>query len=479
MDLFSLWSVALTVLGYVITLFLIPMVLLTKKRQPASTVAWIIAIIVLPIIGGALFVFFGINRIDRRTRRKEQAARHIDRSLPGLAQYHVIPGEALTPQERRLMRIADELGGTRPTLGNKIEVLADTNQTLGLIEQAIQSAENSLHLEYYIWQPDRTGTRLRDMLVEKARQGVTVRFLYDSIGSLFLSKRFLKPMRSAGIAVAPFLPGPTFRERWSLNLRSHRKIVVVDGQVGFTGGMNIGDEYIGRSRHYGFWRDTHLRMRGPAVLQLQQVFAEDWYYATGEELTQPELFPDPTETGNISAQVIADAPAGGTRAFHSLMFAAINEAQHQVTLATSYFVPPLALLTALETAAWRGVRVRLLLPGKSTYLWTQLAGRSYFDALLSAGVEIYEYQLGSLHSKTLTIDGCWSLIGTPNFDYRSLLLNFEVGVVSYGIRVARDLEEQFENDLNDAERIDPEVFARRPLKHVLGENICRLFAPVL
>lgn len=475
----SSWNVIFAALGYLITLLLIPVVLLTKKRNPTATVAWIITIVAVPIFGAILFLFFGINRIERRARSKERAARHIGRSLPELSQYHVIPGEALTPQQSQLMRLADEVGGTRPTLGNQIEVLADTNRTLGLIEQATLAARKSLHLEYYIWQPDRTGTRLRDMLIEKAREGVEVRFLYDSIGSLFLSNRFLKPMRDAGIAVAPFLPGRSFRERWSLNLCNHRKIVVVDGQVGFTGGMNIGDEYLGRSRHYGFWRDTHLRMRGASVLQLQQVFAEDWYYATGEELTHQDLFPDPEQTGDISAQVIADAPAGGTCAFYSLMFAAINEAQHSVTLATSYFVPPVALLTALETAALRGVRVRLLLPGKSTYLWTLYAGRSYFDTLLAAGVELYEYQLGSLHSKTLTIDGSWSLIGTSNFDNRSLLLNFEVGVVCYSNRVARDLEKHFELDLRNARRVDPATWDERGVIRVLGENICRLFAPVL
>jgi cardiolipin synthase len=473
------WSLVFTILGYLTTLLLIPVVLLTKKPQASATIAWIFAIVVLPILGGVLFLLFGINRVERRAARKEQASRYIVRSLPGLSQYQLIPGEAPEPQQRRLMRLADEVGGPLPTLGNKIEVTADTNRTLGLIEQAILAAQTSLHLEYYIWQPDRTGTRLRDLLIRKAQAGVKVRFLYDSIGSLWLRSRFLKPMRDAGIEVAPFLPGPKFWERWSFNLRNHRKIVVVDGQVGFTGGMNIGDEYIGRNKFYGFWRDTHLRMQGPAVLQLQQVFAEDWYYATGEELTQPDLYPTPAETGNVTAHVIADGPAGQGHAFHSLMFAAINEAQEQITLVTSYFVPPESLLTALETAARRGVRVRLLLPGKGTYWWTYLAGRSYFDELLAAGAELYEYQQGSLHSKTLTVDGSWSLIGTPNFDNRSLMLNFEVAVVCYGPRIARELEKHFEIDARQSIRIDPATWPTRSVWSVLGENVCRLFAPVL
>ena len=243
--------------------------------------------------------------------------------------------------------------------------------------------------------------------------------------------------------------------------------------------MNIGDEYLGKDPQLGFWRDTHLRLRGPTVLQLQQVFAEDWYYATGEELTNPDLFPPPAEPGNVVAQVIAGEPAGDERAFHAVMFAAINEAREQVLLATSYFVPPESLLTALETASQRGVRVRLLLAGKAAYRWTVLAGRSYYESLLKAGVEIYEYRHGLFHPKTLTIDGKWSLVGSPNFDSRSLMLNFEVAVAMYDSRTASELERHFEQDLARATRIDLETWSNRPQRHVLAENVCRLFAPVL
>ena len=336
-----------------------------------------------------------------------------------------------------------------------------------------------MHLEYYIWRPDRTGTHLRDLLIQKARAGVAVRFLYDKIGSLWLTNRFLRPMREAGIQVASFLPGPSLRERWSLNLRNHRKIAVVDGRIGFTGGMNIGDEYLGKNPQFGFWRDTHLRIVGPAVWQLQQVFVEDWFYATGDELTLPQIFPRPDDSGSMSALVVADGPDGDVDVFHALMFSAINEARRHVTLATSYFVPTASLLTALETVAYRGVRVRLLVPGKAAYQWTVRAGRSYYESLLSAGVEIHEYQRGLLHSKTLTIDDVWSLVGTPNFDARSLLLNFEVAVVLDDARIAAQLESQFDDDLRDAVRITPDDWSRRRLRSRLAENLCRLFAPVL
>ncbi|MBW3543211.1 MAG: cardiolipin synthase [Planctomycetes bacterium] len=473
---YALW---LAVAGYLAQLLLIRWVLLLKKRQSPASVAWIFAIVGLPILGGLLFLIFGVNRVERRAARKQRASRAIARFLPTLTEYQVIPGEALSPQQHRLMRLATRVGETACLVGNQVEVLNDTNRTLGLIEQAVQAARETLHLEYYIWQPDKTGTRLRDLLIERARQGVQVRFLYDGLGSLRLSRRFLRPMYDAGIHVASFMPSARWTRFLSLNLRSHRKIVICDGQVGFTGGMNIGDEYIGRDPGIGYWRDTHLRLAGPIVLQLQQVFVEDWYYATGEELTHPEIFPPPSESGTIEAQVLAGEPSGDVFTFHSLMFAAINEAQHRILLTTSYFIPTDALTTALETAAHRGVRVRILVPGRGEYWWTRFAGRSFYQELLEAGVEIWEYQRGMLHSKTLMIDGEWSLGGSPNFDARSLMLNFEVGVAIYDTRVATALEDDFERDIKDAKRVVLGEWEQRRTWRLLAENTCRLFSPIL
>jgi cardiolipin synthase len=475
------WATAIFALlaGYLATLSLIRWVLLSKRRSPVSAVAWIMAILLLPYVGGLLFVVFGINRVERRRAGKLHSLRAAGRFLPKLSQYQLIPEEVPQAEQEQFLRLTNAFCRTFPTFGNKVDLLTDTNRTLGLIKQAILSAKQTLHLEYYIWRPDKTGTKLRDMLIEKARQGVNVRFLYDMVGSNLLTRRFLRPMQDAGIHVATFLPGRTWRERWSVNLRSHRKIVVVDGQIGFTGGMNIGDEYLGKNPHWGYWRDTHLRLCGPVVLQLQQVFAEDWYYATQEELTQSDVFPEPAECGSVSAQVVVGEPVEDLPALHSILFAAINAARDQITLATSYFVPTEPLLTALETAARRGVRVRLLLAGRSAYAWTVLAGRAYYESLLRAGVEIYEYEHGLLHSKTMTIDGHWSLVGTPNFDTRSLLLNFEVAVVTYDRKIASQLEAHFEKDRKHSKPIDVEWWIARPTRHVLAESICRLFAPVL
>ena len=498
------WTASVTVVGYLLTLVLARWVLLLKKDSPASTVAWIMAIVLLPFVGGLLFLLFGVNRVNRRAAAKRAGELRIDALTPNQTEHRVFSSESAQEPDRTLMRLQTAVGRFPAVGRNKVEVLDDTNRTLGLIEQAVEAATSSIHLEYYIWKPDRTGTRLRDLLVRKAAAGVKVRLLYDGIGSLWLTRRFLRPLTDAGAEVAAFLPGATFRERWSLNLRNHRKIVVVDGRVAFTGGMNIGDEYLGLGGEGGwrgligraprakrrFWRDTHLRCEGPAVGQLQQVFFEDWYFATGAvpggERHVRDLFPDPGSPGNAVAQTVANGPVGGTasgeqaypRGLSNLFLTAITAAKRSVDLTTGYFVPPQAVAQALEAAALRGVRVRLLVPGTGGKPWTIFAGRSEYDSLLSAGVEIYEYRRGTLHAKTLAVDGTWSLVGSANLDARSFYLNFEVGLALYDDRTAHRLAERFDADLARATRIELETWSRRSGWRVLAENFCRMFAPV-
>ncbi|QDU10607.1 cardiolipin synthase [Gimesia aquarii] len=469
----------LSLCGYLITLALIPTILLQKKRHPSASISWILTIILLPGLGGILYLFFGINRVQRRSLSKERSNQSLAPKLPQVIQNQLLSMDGYLHFNRIMMRLAKNVGHTVPTFGNRVELVTDTNRTLGLIKQAILNAKSSIHLEYYIWQPDRSGTQIRDLLIEKAKAGIEVRFLYDGFGSLKLRHRFFKPMLEAGIQVAPFLPGATFRERWSINLRNHRKIVIVDGNVAFTGGMNIGDEYLGQTIELGFWRDTHLKIEGPEALQLQQVFAEDWFFATGVALTQYHYYPHPEPTGNVTAQTLLSGPEKDADVFLTIMFAAINEARESIQLTTSYFVPPESLTTALESAAQRGVHVKLLLSGKSANPSTVYAGRSYYDSLLDAGVEIFEYTKGILHSKTLAIDGCWSLVGTANFDFRSLILNFEVGLAIYDRKFAQRLMESTEKDILTATKITKVDWAKRRKITILKQNLCRLFAPVM
>lgn len=465
--------------GYLLTWFLIPGLLMNRRKPAASVVAWSMTILLMPLVGSFLFLLLGLNRVERRRVSRLDSARRLGQRIQEWSQYDLLPGEETSELSRGMSMLAHRLTDARPTQGNSVVVFAETSETMDAIDRAVQEALDSIHLEYYIFQPDETGKRLRDMLIAKAQAGVKVRFLYDSLGSMRLHREFLRPMSEAGIQVATFLPGQSLRERWSLNLRSHRKIIVVDGQIGFTGGMNIGDEYLGRDPVLGYWRDTHLRLTGPAVLQLQQVFVEDWFFATNEALISTPIFSEPEHWGDEIVQVVSGGPDRDTEPFHSLFFSAINSSERQVLLTTSYFVPTPALEMALENAALRGVRVKILVPQRSAHPLMIVAGRWFYDSLMASGAEIYEYHKGLLHSKTITIDGEWSMVGSPNFDARSVTLNFEIGACLHGPRMASLLEGHFTNDLQGATKIDPKEWRNRAWWRKLAEGVCRLFSPQL
>ena len=469
----------LLVAGYFLTWALLPQVLLKRTVHTSAAVAWILGIIFLPYIGALAFAIFGSMRFERRRVKKREASDAINRKVPRWSKRYAIDRE-LVGKWSSVARLASELCHSELLSGNRVEVITDTKETLDWIEEEIKKAKHWIHVEFYIWRHDEAGTRLRDLLVEKAREGVRVRFLCDGIGSMLLSRKFLRSMEEAGISVASFAAGLELLHPANLNLRNHRKIVIVDGQCGFTGGMNIGDEYIHRTKSWGKWRDTQLRIRGPAVLQLQQVFAQDWFYATGEELTGSEFFPEPPrQESDIVCQVVADGPDNDLDSYYSLMVAALGQAQERVRLATPYFVPPEGLAMALETAARRGVDVEIMIAGRANFPWTLQAGRSYYKALLSAGVRIYEYQKGLFHPKTMTVDGYWSLIGTFNCDFRSLYLNFEGAVATFDEALAGQLESEFLADRKHADQIDPDAWARRSRLTILQENFWRLVAPIL
>ena len=469
----------LLVLGYLLTWGLLPWVLLKKTVHPTAVVAWMLSIIFLPYLGAALCLIFGLNRVERHKAGRRAARRQITERSPIAVRKSEQIFDGLPTSHQQLVHLLEGLIDMPLTWGNHIEVLPDKKIAFDRMEAIIREAEQSLHVEFYIWRPDDTGHRLRDLLIERAQAGVEVRFIYDGVGSIQLGKKFLRPMREAGIHVAPFLPGRSFRERWSINLRNHRKLILADGRRAMTGGLNVGDEYLGKAHFFGNLRDTQLDIRGPAVLQLQQMFIEDWYFSSGEDLTDDRYFPQPQTDGDTVAHVIADGPDSDPNVFEMLVFAAINEAQEHITLSNPYFIPPAALAMAIETAARRGVQVRMIVARDSTFPWTLMAGRSYYDPLLAAGVEIYEYQTGLYHPKTLTIDGNWSLVGTMNFDNRSFALNFEVGLAMYGSNIASQLEAHFEHDLEFAEQIDPARWSQRSTWNRLSENFCRLFQPIL
>ncbi|WP_312086828.1 cardiolipin synthase, partial [Exiguobacterium sp.] len=301
------------------------------------------------------------------------------------------------------------------------------------------------------------------------------------VGCFSTDKHYFKKMQEAGVEVRAFFPVVLPFISSKSNYRNHRKIVVIDGTVAFTGGINVGDEYIGRDQHFGFWRDTHLLVRGEAVSELQLIFLQDWYYMTGERLFTP-FYMEPLEyvdeaTGGV--QIIASGPDEPHEAMKSLYFGLITEARESVYIASPYLIPDEDLMTALKTAAMSGIDVRILLPSFPDHKIVFYASRSYFDDLLQAGVKIYEYNKGFMHSKVIVVDDAIATIGTANMDLRSFHLNFEVNAFLYGTNSVHQLTRDFYEDFSQSTQVDADLFHRRPLRRRLVESISRLFSPLL
>ena len=363
--------------------------------------------------------------------------------------------------------------------GNVVTLYHETSRAYEGLFDAIGAARHHVHLEYYTYRSDETGRRLTSLLAEKARGGVQVRLLYDSAGTLFLSSRMLRPLIDAGGMVRDFLPINPLRSWVRINLRNHRKITVVDGAVGFTGGMNIGDEYLGKCKRYGFWRDTFLRVEGPCVAGLQRIFMEDWHFAAQELLQEDSYFPPLSSRGDDMVQVVDSGPDQEVNSIRELYFAAILGARRRLWIASPYFVPDEGILDALRLARMRGVDVRLLTLLRPDHLVTFGASRYYWGDLLAFGGKVYQYAPGMMHSKIILMDDTWAMVGSANLDNRSLHLNCEVGCVLYSSRLIEELAAQYLRDLEASIPLDPDAFARRSLLMLLTENACRLFSPVL
>jgi cardiolipin synthase len=463
--------------------------ILFEKRPPVSTLAWILALVALPYVGFIVFFFLGPRRLVRK-RLKLRRARGKMRSqeAPALAK-----GLGQPPQDPRVVqldRLAVSSGEAPADICESVDIFHDAASTYDAIEAEIRSAKHHIHVAYYIFDSGRAGTRLADALIARAKDGITVRVLVDDVGSSAMKRAMIKRMRESGIKFAKFNEVTFSRIRSRIDFRNHRKIVVCDGTVGFTGGINVCDDYVpadqdpsdskrSRAGHPAPWRDTHVRLRGDAVRWLQLTFIDDWQYATGYLAREAEYFPPATGVGNEHVQIVASGPDRESEPIQSMYFAAIALANERVLVTTPYFVPDAAILTALTTAALRGVDVRILVPRRSDSLIVTAAARSYYDGVLAAGARVYEYQPTMIHAKTLVVDDFFSSVGTANMDNRSFRLNFEVTAVLYGRKHAEELAEQFRQDVQSSKEIKKQSREHVPLRWRLAEAGARLLSPLL
>lgn len=468
----SMWVTILTVLEIVYVVGLSTWILL-EKRSPVATVAWIVSLLALPYVGFVVFYFLGPRRL-RRKRLRHARARAASRAVEAAPSDDEDEGALAT----EVQRLAVRAGGSPLATASCVELFHDAESCLSDIARAIDGAKHHVHVAYYILEPGESGTRLRDLLVKKAREGVTVRVLVDAVGSASISRRWLRPLRAAGGYFAFFNPVRFARLRSRLNFRNHRKIVVVDGSVAFTGGVNISDEYL-PGRATAPWRDTHLRVEGNVVRWLQLVFFEDWHFATTYVPQEPEYFPPRTSGCEERTQIVAGGPDRDWESIKLVYFTAITQAHDRVWIATPYFVPDDAMLAAITSAAMRGVDVRILVPKASDSRVVTAAARSYYDEILRAGVRIFEYAPAMMHAKTLVVDDAFAAVGTPNFDNRSFRLNFEVTCLCYGERVAGELAEQFERDLAASHEVTAASRRATPRVERVAEASARVLSPLL
>ncbi|MDQ0255394.1 cardiolipin synthase [Evansella vedderi] len=476
------WLVGGLSIIFSLSAFFIAIVIFLENRNPTKTVTWLIVLGTFPIVGFFFYLMFGQNLRKKKSFNKkaisdEQAFYRIEGNRP-------LDGSKMAEMpdhQQKLFRLAHKLANNPISFQTNTKVLTDGKETFAYIKEALKKAKDHIHMEYYIVRDDQIGQEIKNILIEKAKEGVVVRFLYDAVGSWKLSKEYVKELKAAGVQIIPFSPVrfPLFNHR--INYRNHRKIIVVDTKYGFIGGLNIGDEYLGKNRYFGHWRDTHLFVQGEAIRSLQLIFLRDWHYATGETaLKQSYLSPDqPEQLEEGGVQMIASGPDTRWEILKKLFFTMITSAKRSIWIASPYFIPDEDILSAIKIAALSGIDVRILVPSRPDKRIVFYASRSYFPELLEAGVKIYEYHRGFMHSKLIIIDHEIASIGTANMDMRSFHLNFEANAFLYQTRSVDTLVSDFIYDMEHSTVIRLSVFKKRSLSSKVIESTSRLLSPLL
>lgn len=446
-------------------------------RTAQGAIAWIVSLNTVPILAVPAYWVLGRTKfegyvIQRQSSDSVAAPRTaaLAKSLaPLVPEFARAPGAALAGQR---LAAFPYLGG------NEVELLVDGEATFGSLLEGIERAKDYVLVQFYIVRDDDLGQELRDRLVAKAREGVDVRFLYDEVGSGDLPRTYRESLEAAGAKVTRFGSTRGVGNSFQLNFRNHCKIVVVDGVEGWIGGLNVGDEYLGRDPEVGTWRDTHLRIAGPAALGLQLSFLEDWNWATGELLFDQLAWPTEPR-GDHAVLVLSSGPADRLETASLMYQQAIQGARQRIWISTPYFVPDGAILGALNLAALRGVDVRLLIPERSDNRIVDAAAESFLDPLLASGIRIHRYHDGFLHSKHFLIDDRVAGVGTANLDNRSLRLNFEITAIVADPRFAAEVEQMFENDFLHSRLWTREELAARGFWRRVFSRGAHLLSPVL
>ncbi len=450
-----------------------------STRTPQGAIAWGISLNTFPYLAVPAYLVFGQSKFDgyELIRHKQMLSEsQTDNEVIRLLRERGLLYEAETAALQSQQMLLENLAQMPITRANDADLLIDGEQTFEAIFESIADAKNYILVQFYIMRDDGLGNRLKDALVEKAREGVRVLFLYDGLGSRQLSESYLGELRDAGVETAAFLTAGS-GNRFRVNFRNHRKIVVVDGTEAFVGGHNVGDEYIGKHATLTPWRDTHVALRGPVVLECQVSFLEDWRWATGKtpELNwEPEKAPD----GDVLALCLPTGPADEFETGTLMLLNLINTARERVWIASPYFVPDEQFISALQLAALRGVDVRIIIPENNDDSLVDLTSYSYLEELEKVGIKMFRYQPGFMHQKVLLIDEATAAIGTANFDNRSMRLNFEVTVLLHDIEFTKQVETMLEADLEKCRPFPASDYTKSSLPFRFFVRVARLLSPV-
>lgn len=474
---------------YFIILVLVILRVLHDTRSGVKALAYILFIVLIPVVGIFFYFSFGINYrkqklYSRKIVHDEELRQEILTRIHDYSE-QVLNSSLVLSKHSNLVRFIKNSTNSPLTGNNSVKLLFNGEEKFPTLLSALEDAASHIHLEYYIYEYDETGNAIADILIKKAKQGVEVRFLYDHFGSHGLSNGFIKRLEEAGVDTAPF-----YRIKWyafanRMNYRNHRKIIIIDGKKSFIGGINISDRYRNDTKPKNglFWRDTHLMIDGRATIYLQYLFICDWNFSHETKLHYgKDYFPQNFDTPEIQNDVVQIVPSGPDSKlpviFYSIM-KAIGSARERVLITSPYFIPGESLMDALIILAKSGVEVKLLVPGKSDSKMVNSAARSYYTELLKHGVRVFTYEKGFVHAKTMVIDDDLSVVGSANMDYRSFDLNFEVNAMLYSKEITSQLQKSFEEDLKESHEINANDWLNRPAYKLLWEKLIRLLAPLL
>ena len=470
----------------IINIILSLIIVFFERRSPQAVWTWLLLLYFIPIVGFILYLVIGQDFHKSRMFKAKEIEGEVKYAVR--RQEETIYKKQLKLANPELDRFRDlmlynlEAGSAVLTDNNDIRIYTDGKEKFRALIHEMKQAKKYIHMQYYIIRSDELWQEIEPVLIQKAKEGVEVRVLFDSMGCRTMHKKDWNRLKAGGVQIAEFFPALLGKLQLRMNYRNHRKIVVIDGRIGFVGGFNVGREYLGLDEKFGYWRDTHLCIEGAAVTSLAVRFVLDWNYAAKENLfLRDSLFeiPQYVRGGHDPVQIISSGPDSQSKEIHDNYLRLIHHAKDHVYIQTPYFIPDDSILDALKIASQSGIDVRIMIPCKPDHPFVYWATYSYTGEMVAAGAKCYVYDNGFLHAKTLSVDGLVACVGTANMDIRSFALNFEVNATIYSERTVGRLEAAFENDITKCKQVTRKVYDERSLLIRAKEQFSRLLSPLL